>query len=212
MRWYRQLPGTACSCWTEEDFVCGKARRVRQSRNLALLSGRGAIRRIAVCGVSQYHIAGNRPCATSSMYPVSVGSVFIRHVLQRDAEKHIDVLHLEAFPVGHWFWCYPQSDSSSSIKALCLKSFQYTAQTDFQVCSIEAFIESAPPTLKPQLQAFAHMNNPCIEQQVLSFVNAIIHTSGSDVIGLKRNTGSGDEYIFFSKTSSAVLTAEELQT
>ena len=56
------------------------------------------------------------------------------------------------------------------------------------------------------------MNNPCIEQQVLSFVNAIIHTSGSDVIGLKRNTGSEDEYIFFSKTSSAVLTAEELQT
>jgi hypothetical protein len=67
-------------------------------------------------------------------------------------------------------------------------------------------------TLKPLLQAFARMNNPCIEQQVLSFVNVIIHTSGSDVIGLKRNTGSGDEYIFFSKTASNVLTAEELQT
>jgi hypothetical protein len=143
------------------------------------------------------------------MYHVSAGSVFVRHVLQRDAEKQIDALHLDAFPVGHWFWCYPQNDSSSSIKARHLKSFKYIAQNDFHVCSIDAFSESVLPSLKPLLQAFDCMNNPCIEQQVLSSINTIIQTSGSEVIGLKRNTGSGDEYIFFSETASAVLNADE---
>ena len=36
------------------------------------------------------------------------------------------------FP-NDWFWCYPATDSSSSIKAIILKEYKYKSKISFQL-------------------------------------------------------------------------------
>ena len=57
---------------------------------------------------------------------------------------------------------------------------------------------------------FDTTNNFPLEEQLLTNVVNLMMSAHSDVIGLVRNTGSGDEYVFFSKTAINVLNVEQL--
>ena len=146
------------------------------------------------------------------MLTIESGTSFIRRVLHRERGDEFDRMYLSAFPENHWFWCHPENDPSSSVRAsTTLTAFRYTARTTFHVTTSTNLAYYLPSSKKQVACAFDHLNNKVVEKDVLTAITSMCRDLCVEVIGLKRNTGSGDEYVFFSKSACGVLDAEELQ-
>lgn len=138
------------------------------------------------------------------------GMMFVRRVLQRDPDKPINPMYLEAFPTNHWFWCFPYDDTSSSIKATTLKTLCYTANKRFHIVTATELSHLLPLKNRQLACLFDKMNNKVMEKDVLSAIITLMENTNITVYGLKRNTGNGDEYVFFSCSVHGVFDSVEL--
>ena len=96
--------------------------------------------------------------------------------------------------------------------AKTLQVYRYTAKIDFNLKKgMTALSDFIQPTQREHAKGFDSFNNKSLEQKLLTDVLISLRDAHSDVIGLTRNTGGGDEYVFFSKTAIGVLEVELFQ-
>jgi hypothetical protein len=130
--------------------------------------------------------------------------LFRRDVVQRHTDDPLHSKYLDPFPSEHWFWCYPASDSSSSLKGhktLC--TYQYKALKRLYVVDAASLFLFLAPQYSRDLQVFVSMGHKVHESRVSNALLPSVAKQG--MIGIHRRIGSGEEFVFFSLTAQQKL-------